>query len=119
MQPQSGIYKITNFIKNKVYIGQSKNVYKRCQQHFIALRRGYHENKEMQEDWNNDNRGFRFDVIELCPIGQLNDKEKYYIDLYHSMSPYGYNQTWVPYKRKQEKKKSGYKYKGYHRTVKK
>lgn len=57
--PASGIYKITNLTNGKVYVGQSKNIYLRRKQHFTALRRGSHENREMQRDWNSNNRGFR------------------------------------------------------------
>lgn len=57
--PLSGIYKITNLLNGKVYVGQSKNVYKRKIQHFAALRKDCHENGAMQADWNTNNRGFR------------------------------------------------------------
>lgn len=112
----SGIYKITNQLNHKVYVGQSQNVYLRQNQHFIALRRGYHENDDMQKDWNKDNRGFRFDVIEFCPVSQLNNKEQYWITQLNTMEPNGYNKNWVPYKRK--KKDGKRKVVGYHRTVK-
>ena len=111
----SGIYKITNNINGKIYVGQSENVYKRKAQHFTALRRNTHENKQMQKDWNKNNRGFRFDVIEWCSLADLNDREKFWIDTLHSLAPSGYNAVWVPYKRKSAKKAA---VKGYHRTVK-
>ena len=46
----SGIYKITNLLNGKVYVGQSQNVFERKIQHFTALRNGNHENHEMQKD---------------------------------------------------------------------
>ena len=46
----SGIYKITNNTNGKIYIGQSQNVYERRAEHFTALRRNVHPNKEMQAD---------------------------------------------------------------------
>ena len=76
-RPLSGIYKITNQLNGKIYVGQSQNVYEREAEHFTALRRKKHPNKEMQRDWNKNNRGFRFDVIEFCPLCSLNDREKY------------------------------------------
>ena len=103
-RPLAGIYKITNLITGKVYVGQSNNVYARRIEHFTALRRGTHPNKLMQKDWNKNNRGFRWDVIEFCPISKLNEREKYWIDQLGTMEPQGYNQTWVPYKRKEEKR---------------
>ena len=63
-RPLSGIYKITNQLNGKIYVGQSKNVYARKVEHFAALRRNKHPNQLMQKDWNKSNRGFRFDVIE-------------------------------------------------------
>lgn len=114
-RPLSGIYKITNTKNNKVYVGQSQNVYERESEHFLALRRGRHPNKLMQKDWNKDNHGFRFDVIEFVPLKDLNEREKYWIDKLGTMEPHGYNQDWVPYKRK-EQKKPAYKQKHYRRT---
>lgn len=76
LQP-SGIYKITNLTTGKVYVGQSQNVYFRRKQHFAALRAGTHENKLMQKEWNQNNKGFRFDVLEFCPIAKLNEQERY------------------------------------------
>jgi hypothetical protein len=56
----SGIYKITNLKNGKVYIGQSENIFMRRKQHFGALRKGSHTNKQMQEDYSKQKgRGFR------------------------------------------------------------
>ena len=112
LQP-SGIYKITNLTNGKIYVGQSQNVFERKIEHFTALRRNHHPNKEMQKDWNKNNRGFRFDVIEFCGISQLNEREKYWIDKLNTIEK-GYNKNWIPYKRKEIKSK--YKVKGYHKT---
>lgn len=109
----AGIYKITNTITGKVYVGQSQNVYERRREHFVALRHNKHENKLMQHDWNTNNRGFRFDVIEFIPISKLNEREKYWIEKYDSINS-GYNQGWVPYKRKEKKVRR--KIKSYHRS---
>lgn len=50
----SGIYKITNLKNGKIYIGQSQNIYKRREQHFVALRHRSHENHLMQSDYLSD-----------------------------------------------------------------
>ena len=113
-RPLSGIYKITNQLNGKIYVGQSQNVYEREAEHFTALRRKKHPNKEMQRDWNKNNRGFRFDVIEWCPLYSLNDREKYWIEELNTIET-GYNQGWVPYKRK-EPKKPAYKIRKYRRS---
>ena len=105
----SGIYKITNNKNGKVYIGQSQNMFLRRKQHFISLRYGHHENKLMQADWNRDSKGFRFDIVEYCSIDKLNEREKYWIEKYNSIES-GYNQGWVPYKRKLTRNKiKGYR----------
>ena len=46
----AGIYKITNLLTGKVYVGQSQNVYERKIEHFTALRRGHHPNYLMQKE---------------------------------------------------------------------
>jgi len=113
-RPLSGIYKITNQLNGKCYVGQSKNVYEREVEHFTALRRKRHPNKQMQKDWNKSNRGFRFDVIEWCGLNDLNEREKYWIEKLNTIKE-GYNQGWVPYKRKQPKKPA-YRKRKYHRS---
>ena len=108
----SGIYKITNNANGKVYIGQSQNIFMRRRQHFMELSSGRHPNKNMQNDWNKNNKYFRWDVLEYCSISELNDREKYWIDKYNALEK-GYNIDWVPYKRKIKKitnrKKIGYR----------
>lgn len=96
-RPLSGIYKIVNLKNNKVYVGQSKNIFLRRVQHFHALNKGTHPNKELQKDWTAQ-RGhyFRWEEIELCSLDKLNEREKYWIDQYDSIKK-GYNQGWTPY----------------------
>ena len=87
-----GIYKITNIKTKECYIGQAVSIKDRWVEHVKcglgidtpAANKLY---KAMQEYglWN-----FSFEVLEECPREQLNEKEKYYIDLYQSYS-YGYN----------------------------
>lgn len=99
-KPSSGIYKITNLKNGKIYVGQSQNIYRRREQHFVALRHGSHENHEMQKDYAADWRYFRWDPIEFCPLSKLNEREHFWIQELHSMAPHGYNLDWVPYARK-------------------
>ena len=88
----TGIYKITNQENNKCYIGQSVDVAKRWKDHAkcgldIDAPQGNKLYKEMQQIgiWN-----FSWELLEECPRDQLNEKEKYYIELYQSKD-YGYN----------------------------
>lgn len=58
--PASGIYKITNLNNNKVYVGQSQNVFERRKEHFSALYSGKHPNAALQADWDKTGgHGFR------------------------------------------------------------
>ena len=89
-----GIYKITNQKNNMCYIGQSVNVSDRWKQHAKcglgidtpAANKLY---KAMIEEgiWN-----FSWELLETCPAEELNEKEKYYIELYQSCE-FGYNST--------------------------
>lgn len=90
-----GIYKITNLINNKCYIGQSINIEKRwtnekCsafnpkdESYNTALSRAFRK-----YGINN----FSFSIIEECSREELNEKEKKYIEYYDSHYN-GYNST--------------------------
>ena len=89
-----GIYKITNIKTKECYIGQAIHIKDRWAEHAkcglgIDTPAGNKLYKAIQEFglWN-----FSFEVLEVCPQNQLNEKEKYYIDLYSSYD-YGYNST--------------------------
>ena len=90
----TGIYKITNIKTKECYIGQAIHIKDRWAEHAkcglgIDTPAGNKLYKAIQEFglWN-----FSFEVLEICPQNQLNEKEKYYIDLYSSYD-YGYNST--------------------------
>ena len=89
-----GIYKITNLINGKSYIGQSVDIHRR----FIA-----HKNTAFNPNSKNYNNplyrairkygldNFSFEAIEECKIDELDDKEIYYISKYQTHGPGGYN----------------------------
>lgn len=91
-----GIYKITNTINNKIYIGQSVHIEKRW---YDERRRAFDETA-IEYDYPRS-RAFRkygldhflFEIIEECTVDLLNEREQYYIKLYNSVVPYGYNLT--------------------------
>ena len=92
-----GIYKITNKINGKCYIGQSINIKQRWKNHKKDA--FWKDGPEYQyplyraiRKYGIDN--FSFEVIEECTTDLLNDKEIYYIALYKSNdNSLGYNQN--------------------------
>lgn len=86
-----GIYKITNTINNKCYIGKSLDVEKRLYQHKNNIdSRPYLQNAISKYGIKN----FSFKIIE-DNLTQENygEREMYWISYYKSMSPNGYNLT--------------------------
>ena len=89
-----GIYKITNQITDECYIGQSVDISKRWKDHAkcgldIDRPQGNKLYQSMMEDgiWN-----FTFELLEECSREKLNEKEKFYIELYQS-DKFGFNST--------------------------
>ena len=89
-----GIYKITNQCNHKCYIGQSVNVADRWKTHAkYGLGIDTPANNRLYSDmlkygiWN-----FSWELLEECPKEKLNEKERFFIDLYQS-NDYGYNMT--------------------------
>lgn len=89
-----GIYKITNLESGECYIGQSVNISERWKSHFkcgvgIDTPPQNKLYKAMQDYgmWN-----FSWELLEKCSKENLDEREKYYIELYNSYS-YGYNST--------------------------
>lgn len=94
-----GIYKITNLINKKIYIGQSVDIDKRLKRHKTTA---FNKNSKCYEyplyrsirKYGLEN--FSFEIIEECKIEELEEKEKYYIQLYNSNDyNFGYNQTMI------------------------
>ena len=89
----AGIYKITNDETKEAYIGRSVSVRKRLTDHIksslgIDTIADQHVHQVMREKgiWN-----FTFELIEECSREKLNEREKYYIEFFHT-DQYGYNQ---------------------------
>ena len=88
------IYKITNKLNNKVYIGQTiQKPIERFYQHCAKKCDKYILNMVIHKaifKYGKDN--FTFEVIEEVPKQQLNEREKYWIKYYNSYTD-GYNST--------------------------
>ena len=90
-----GIYKITNKVNDKSYIGLSTNIERR----FI-------DHKHLKDCSRNKNKlkilyqaflkygieNFDFSIIELCPVEKLSERERYWVAFYDTYYN-GYNAT--------------------------
>lgn len=89
-----GIYKWTNKINGKIYIGQTIDLEKRKKQ-FLYLKKRYGGKiiNDTRKKYNSKDC-WSYEVLEYCQPDELNEKEIYYIDLYNSTDrKIGYNNT--------------------------
>lgn len=87
----SGIYKITNKVNGKVYIGQSKNLENRKLEHFYNMKQRNQALYTAMRKYGIEN--FEFTVLQECDVELLDCLEVYYIGLYNSYLGGGYNMT--------------------------
>ncbi len=74
-----GIYKITNTVNNKMYIGSSIKIKKRIYNHIVKLKKNTHSNKHLQRSWNKYSRvNFKVEILETTK--NLLKREQYYIN---------------------------------------
>lgn len=77
-----GIYEILNKDTKKSYIGSSKQIEKRWEQHLQALEKGEHHSILLQRAWNKYGKEcFEFIVKEECKEEELLIREQKYLDL--------------------------------------
>lgn len=72
-----GIYKITNLVNGKCYIGQSNNIKRRFVEHKNLHRRGCRLVHAAIQKYGVEN--FSFEVLEECELGELDEREIFYI----------------------------------------
>ena len=90
---QTGIYKITNQLDSKVYIGQAVNLTERLKTHIKAGLGIDTPNSNLYKAMRHDGvENFSFEIIEYCTQQELNNKEKFWIN-YFSSQDWGYNMT--------------------------
>lgn len=98
-----GIYKITNLVNNRCYIGQSVDIKRRWRNERAAAFnekshsyntilskafRKYCVVKDGKVDFSN----FRFEILEECFVEALNEREQHYVSKYNAYET-GYNMT--------------------------
>lgn len=91
----AGIYKIENKINGKIYIGSSKDIYKRWSEHKNLLKTNRHHSFMLQKSWNkHGSENFKFEIIEIFN-GDREDLfklEQHYLDMFESYDySVGYN----------------------------
>lgn len=89
-----GIYKITNLVNNKSYIGQSINIDKRIKEHFwkATCEKDISFNSILHQairKYGKEN--FRYEVLKECSVDEIDRLEQEYIKQYNTVSPNGYN----------------------------
>ena len=92
------VYKITNLINNKCYIGSSIRVEKRWRQHINSSKNINDKkyNYPLYQDFRKFGlENFTFEIIfdDFNSIYEMEDYEQKMIDKYNSLTPNGYNQT--------------------------
>ncbi|WP_210123486.1 GIY-YIG nuclease family protein [Staphylococcus sp. GDX8P106P-2] len=89
----SCVYKITNTLNGKVYIGQTVDYRKRKVGHFSYLRRNAHRNRYLQKSFNKyGESSFKMEIIKECAVDELDKLEIYYMRKYNSIDKtLGYN----------------------------
>ena len=76
-----GIYRITCKSNGKFYVGSSRDLKFRWQQHRSDLRHNRHRNDKLQHSFNKyGEENFLFEVIETCSEELLLEREQYFID---------------------------------------
>lgn len=89
----SGIYKITNTLNNKMYIGSAKDFDVRFSRHIRDLKNNAHHNIHLQRSYNKYGFDvFEFEIIERIPYEKdiIIERENYYIKEFNSKTE-GYN----------------------------
>lgn len=74
----SGIYSITT-PSGSLYIGSSNSIHRRWSEHKRNLRNGTHHSVRLQAAWNKHKDALVFQIIEVCPVEDLELREQHYI----------------------------------------
>jgi group I intron endonuclease len=88
------IYKITNDINGKIYIGKTVNtIEKRWNEHCKDSLKERNENRPLYKAMNKYGiQHFHIEQIEECSVEEVSERERYWIEIYGSFK-YGYNAT--------------------------
>lgn len=81
----SGIYSISDNIKNRIYIGSSNSIYRRIKyEHLRSLQLNKHINKYLQNHFNKYGSDSLFvNIIEQCDNSILFEREQHYLNIFY------------------------------------
>lgn len=87
------IYKVTNKVNGKIYVGQTvKDLDRRKAVHLCNAKVGRHGNYFHNAVRKYGSENFDWEILEECnTIGELNEREEYWIKELKTISPNGYN----------------------------
>lgn len=92
----TGIYKITNIKDNKSYIGQAVSIFRRWGQeaaHAFTPTNTEYNSLLSQAIRETGIEYFDAEILEECDESALLEREQYYIQLYNTLEPNGYNKA--------------------------
>lgn len=89
-----GIYRITNTVNGKIYVGKSKNVRSRYRQYVRDFEKqaAYHMNRYLLNSMTKYGIGkFKMEILEECPESDLSVREHHWMIELDSLGDNGYN----------------------------
>lgn len=76
-----GVYRITNAVNGKQYVGSGVNIYNRWSSHKSRLQKNNHFNVHLQRAWNcYGESNFVFEIMVICATSELIKYEQLFID---------------------------------------
>ena len=86
------IYKITNDVNNKIYVGKTNNFIRRYHEHFMKTNIKNDPNKALYLAMHKYGfEHFTMSIVEECEDSIWEEREQYWINAYNSLIPNGYN----------------------------
>ena len=84
LSKKSGIYMIINIENGNKYIGSSKSIKERLQNHIWHLNKGTHNNGHLQNAWNKYGyQKFDYGILCICDEKDRFEKEQYFINIFN------------------------------------
>ena len=113
---KGGVYKITNKLNGRIYIGSAKEFKNRWKEHARSLEKGKHHNRFLQADYNKCGpEVFSFSILEIIEgdkVARTTAEQKYVNETYdHGDQCYNLHKDTISY---QGERKACFYESGYH-----